>query len=68
MRAFFLVLVYSFCPLWLLSLGDLFFSDGRWKGSELGESGDGGDKGELGGVDGKKTVIVLYERRIYFRY
>ena len=68
MGAFALSCCVSFYYVWLLSLGDLFFSDGRWKGSELGESGDGGDKGELGGVDGKKTVIVLYERRIYFRY
>lgn len=43
---------------WLLSLGGLLFSDGRWRGSENG--GQRGCWGKLGGVEGGKIVAGMF--------
>jgi hypothetical protein len=51
------------CHAWLLSLGGLFLSEGKWRGVELEERGD---CGELEGVEGGKSVIRMYEK-IYFQ-
>jgi hypothetical protein len=55
------------CGIWLLSLGGLLFSEGRWEGvgvGKLGERGNGGKEG-TGNFCGKlRPGYNIYERRI----
>lgn len=51
----------SLCRAWLLfSLGGLLFSEGPWRGADLGEKGGGGV--ELGGLEGGVTVVGIYSK------
>lgn len=45
-----------FYCVWLLSLGGLFFSEGKWGGADLGEWGSAE---ELRGVEGGKTEVKI---------
>lgn len=58
-RTFVLFYCILFCLVWLLSLGSLFFSEGRQRGVDVGE----GRLGLLGGVEEGETVVGMYRRR-----
>ena len=56
MRVYSLFYCILLCCVWLISLGDLLFSEGKWKSSEFG----GKDEvGELGRVEGKETAVGI---------
>lgn len=57
-RSFVLSYCILFCCVWLLSLGGLFFSEGKW-GWEV-NLGERESVGELGGVERRETLVGIY--------
>jgi hypothetical protein len=63
MRVFTLSNCIMYCLVWLLSLGELLFSEGKWKRSGVGRDGRWG---KLRGMEGGETVVRMYYVREEF--